>query len=182
MGLSAQRIYQDLVEEKGFADSYESVKRFVRKLRATHPQRVWRRECQPGEEPQLDFGLGGPIDGDQGMTRRSWILPFSDNRHHRKDGANGSREWQHPYKTNAVAVPLREGTRRKLRSHACLCSPIWNIFTKIQEASMPSIILLESKTICRIGPSRRDISELASQKRFLFLLERFSFNIRWAVL
>ena len=31
-GLSAQRIYQDLVEENGFADSYESVKRFVRKL------------------------------------------------------------------------------------------------------------------------------------------------------
>ncbi|MBV8279468.1 MAG: helix-turn-helix domain-containing protein [Verrucomicrobia bacterium] len=28
VGLSAQRIYQDLVEETGFADSYESVKRF----------------------------------------------------------------------------------------------------------------------------------------------------------
>jgi hypothetical protein len=27
--LSAQRIYQDLVEEKGFTDSYQSVKRFV---------------------------------------------------------------------------------------------------------------------------------------------------------
>jgi transposase len=74
VGLSAQRIYQDLVEEKGFADSYESVKRFVRKLRASHPQRVWRLECQPGEELQLDFGLGGPIDEDQGKIRRSWIL------------------------------------------------------------------------------------------------------------
>jgi transposase len=73
-GFSAQRIYQDLVEEKGFADSYESVKRFVRKLRASHPQRVWRLECQPGEELQLDFDLGGPIDQDQGKTRRSWIL------------------------------------------------------------------------------------------------------------
>jgi len=28
VGLSARRIYQDLVEENGFADSYESVKRF----------------------------------------------------------------------------------------------------------------------------------------------------------
>jgi ParB-like chromosome segregation protein Spo0J len=37
VGLSAQRIYQDLVEENGFTDSYESVKRFVRKLRATRP-------------------------------------------------------------------------------------------------------------------------------------------------
>jgi len=74
VGLSAQRIYQDLVEENGFADSYESVKRFVRKLRATHPERVWRLECQPGEELQLDFGLGAPIDEGQGKTRRSWIL------------------------------------------------------------------------------------------------------------
>jgi transposase len=74
VGLSAQRIYQDLVEEKGFADSYESVKRFVRKLRASHPERVWRLECRPGEELQLDFGLGAPIDEGQGKTRRSWIL------------------------------------------------------------------------------------------------------------
>ena len=74
VGLSARRIYQDLVEENGFADSYESVKRFVRKQRASHPERVWRLECQPGEELQLDFGLGAPIDEDQGRTRRSWIL------------------------------------------------------------------------------------------------------------
>jgi transposase len=59
VGLSAQRIYQDLVEENGFSDSYESVKRFVRKLRATQPERIYRLECQPGEEVQLDFGLGG---------------------------------------------------------------------------------------------------------------------------
>ena len=32
VGLGAQRIYQDLVEENGFADSYESVKRLVGKL------------------------------------------------------------------------------------------------------------------------------------------------------
>jgi hypothetical protein len=53
---------QDLSEEKGFTDSYESVKRFVRKLRASQPERGWRLECQPGEELQLDFGLGAPID------------------------------------------------------------------------------------------------------------------------
>jgi IS30 family transposase len=49
-GLSAQRIYQDLVAENGFGDSYQCVKRFVRKLRATQPERIWRMECQPGEE------------------------------------------------------------------------------------------------------------------------------------
>src|SRR4029077_11058053 len=42
VGLSARRIYQDLVEENGFADSYKSVKRFLRKLRASHPERVWQ--------------------------------------------------------------------------------------------------------------------------------------------
>ena len=74
VGLSARRIYQDLVEENGFTDSYQSVKRFVRKLRKIHPERVWRLECQPGEEVQLDFGLGAPIDKGQGKTRRSWVL------------------------------------------------------------------------------------------------------------
>src|ERR1700738_4155878 len=48
VGLSAQRIYQDLVGKSGFTDSYQSVKRFVRKLRSIQPQRVWRLECQPG--------------------------------------------------------------------------------------------------------------------------------------
>ena len=27
-----------------------------------------------GEESQLDFGLGAPIDDGQGKTRRSWVL------------------------------------------------------------------------------------------------------------
>lgn len=55
-GLSAQRIFQDLVAERSFAGSYQSVKRFVRRLRAAEPSRVWRVEVQPGEEAQADFG------------------------------------------------------------------------------------------------------------------------------
>ena len=74
VGLSAQRIYQDLREENGFTDSYQCVKRFVRKLRAARPGRIWRMECQPGEEVQLDFGLGAPIDLVQNKRRRSWVL------------------------------------------------------------------------------------------------------------
>jgi len=74
-GLSAQRIYQDLVDENGFTGSYDAVKRFVGKLRKTQPQRVWRMESQPGEEMQVDFGLGAPIeDGAGGKGRRSWVL------------------------------------------------------------------------------------------------------------
>jgi hypothetical protein len=33
-GLSAQRIYQDLICETGFAGGYDAVKRYVRKLKA----------------------------------------------------------------------------------------------------------------------------------------------------
>jgi len=74
-GLSARRIYQDLVAEHGFADGYESVKRFVRQLKAREPERVWRLECRPGEEAQVDFGLGAPIyDGAHPRGRRSWVL------------------------------------------------------------------------------------------------------------
>jgi Integrase core domain len=59
---------------KQLTDSYQSVKRFVRKLREAQPERVWRLECQPGEELQLDFGLGALIDDGQGKRRRSWVL------------------------------------------------------------------------------------------------------------
>ena len=73
-GLSAQRIYQDLVGENGFRGSYQSVKRFVRRLKARQPERVWRMECQLGEEMQVDFCLGAPIEGEDGKRRRSWVL------------------------------------------------------------------------------------------------------------
>jgi transposase len=72
-GLSAQRIYQDLVVEVQFSGSYQSVKRFVRQLRQAQPERVWRIEVQPGEEVQIDFGLGAPVV-DAAGRRRPWVL------------------------------------------------------------------------------------------------------------
>jgi transposase len=73
-GLSAQRIYQDLVSEVAFSHSYQSVKRFVRQLRQRQPERVWRIEVQPGEELQVDFGAGAPIVDPNGRRRRPWVL------------------------------------------------------------------------------------------------------------
>lgn len=73
-GSSAQRIYQDLVTEVGFAGSYQSVKRFVRQRRQQHPERVWRLEVQPGEEVQVDFGTGAPVVTADGQRRRPWVL------------------------------------------------------------------------------------------------------------
>ncbi|MDB6128944.1 MAG: Transposase [Verrucomicrobiales bacterium] len=57
-GLSAQRIYQDLVLEQGFVGSYQSVKRFVRQLGTHTPLPFRRMECEPGYEVQVDFGQG----------------------------------------------------------------------------------------------------------------------------
>lgn len=73
-GLSAQRIYQDLVGAGGFAGSYQSVKRYVQKLKARAPRRVWRVESPPGEEMQVDFGVGAPLEIGEGKTRRSWVF------------------------------------------------------------------------------------------------------------
>jgi transposase len=73
-GLSARRIYQDLVVEHGFAETYQCVKRYVRKIKASAPERVWRMESQPGEEAQVDFGVGATIVDEQGKRTRTWVL------------------------------------------------------------------------------------------------------------
>ncbi|MGD0815909.1 MAG: IS21 family transposase [Verrucomicrobiota bacterium] len=72
-GLSAQRIYQDLVTEYQFIGSYQSVKRFVRRLGAATPL-PWRRmECEPGLEVQVDFGKGAWIEVD-GKRKRPHVF------------------------------------------------------------------------------------------------------------
>ena len=73
-GLSAQRIFQDLVVEHGFAGKYHSVRRFVARLRQAKPLPFRRIETAPGEEAQLDFGSGAPIVDEQGRRRRTHVL------------------------------------------------------------------------------------------------------------
>jgi len=72
-GLSAQRLFQDLRVEHGFTGGYDSVKRYVRRLTAGQPERVYRMECEPGAEAQVDFGLGAPVLVD-GRKRRTWVF------------------------------------------------------------------------------------------------------------
>ena len=69
VGLSAQRIYQDLVAEQQFAGSYESVKRFVRRLGAVTPLPFRRMECEPAQQVQVDFGKGAWVLVDGKRTR-----------------------------------------------------------------------------------------------------------------
>lgn len=73
-GLSGQRIWQDLRDEHGFADSYQSVQRFVKHLRAKTPLPFRRMECPPGEEAQVDFGRGAPVIGPDGKPKRTHLF------------------------------------------------------------------------------------------------------------
>lgn len=75
-GLTAERIWQDLRSCHGFEGAYNSVRRFVAGLRSSQPKRVWRVECEPGEELQIDF-MAGPMLPDPAKPdkrRRCWLL------------------------------------------------------------------------------------------------------------
>ena len=54
----AMAIFQDLVDQFGFAASYNSVKRFVRKLVVREPEQFDRLSFAIGEEAQVDYGEG----------------------------------------------------------------------------------------------------------------------------
>jgi transposase len=57
---NATAIYQDLVDQHGFGGKYNSVKRFVAKLRHKEPEQFDRLSFLPGEEMQVDYGEGAP--------------------------------------------------------------------------------------------------------------------------
>ena len=57
---NATAIYQDLVDEHGFTGAYNSVKRFVGRLRHREPEQFDRLSLLPGEEMQVDYGQGAP--------------------------------------------------------------------------------------------------------------------------
>jgi transposase len=75
-GRNARAIWQDLVSETGFANSYESVKRFVSKLRAAHgPEARAVIVTAPGEEAQVDYGSGPLVrDPHTGKYRRTRLF------------------------------------------------------------------------------------------------------------
>ncbi len=73
-GLSVQRIYQDLVAEHQFAGSYHAVRRFVRRRHGTPAELPFRRmEVAPGQELQVDFGLGAWVV-ENGKRRKTHLF------------------------------------------------------------------------------------------------------------
>lgn len=70
VGRNAVAIYQDLVENYGFTNKYNSVKRFVRGLKKKDPKQFDRLEFLPGEEAQVDYGQGAKTLHPSGKYRR----------------------------------------------------------------------------------------------------------------
>jgi len=75
-GRNAMGIWQDLVDKHGFRSSYQSVQRFVLKLRgAVSSEARVIIETRPGEECQVDYGTGPMVrDPDSGKYRRTRLF------------------------------------------------------------------------------------------------------------
>jgi transposase len=73
-GLSARRIYQDLVGDHGFTGSYQSVKRFARRRAPTLELPFRRLEVAAGAEMQVDFGQGAWVVEASGKRRRPHLF------------------------------------------------------------------------------------------------------------
>ena len=75
-GRNAMAIWQDLVDQHGFAGGYQSVKRFVRKLRGVQtPEACAVILTKAGEETQVDYGTGPMVrDPQSGKYRRTRLF------------------------------------------------------------------------------------------------------------
>jgi transposase len=75
-GRNAMSIWQELVDQHGFRGAYESVKRYVRKLRGTQsPEARAIIQTAPGEESQVDYGTGPMVrDAQTGKYRRTRLF------------------------------------------------------------------------------------------------------------
>jgi len=75
-GRNAMAIWQDLVSESGFDGGYQTVKRFVRKLRGNQPPQARAVIITaPGEEAQVDYGTGPMVrDPQTGKYRRTRLF------------------------------------------------------------------------------------------------------------
>jgi transposase len=74
-GRNAKAIWQDLVDGHSFTASYQSVQRFIGKLRRSAPEARAVIETAPGEEAQVDYGSGPMVrDPQTGKYRRTRLF------------------------------------------------------------------------------------------------------------
>ena len=78
-GRNAMAIWQDLVDDHGFAAGYASVRRFVAQVRgASAPEARVVITTAPGEEAQVDYGEGPMVrDPATGKYRRTRLFVFT---------------------------------------------------------------------------------------------------------
>jgi transposase len=74
-GRNAMAIWQDLVSYHGFPGGYQTVKRFVHKLRGSEPEAAGIILTAPGEEGQVDYGSGPMVrHPESGKYRRTRLF------------------------------------------------------------------------------------------------------------
>lgn len=77
-GRNGKAIWQDLVDYHGFTGHYESVKRFIRKVRPTSRVAHPRITTEPGEEGQVDYGTGPMVrNPETGKYRRTRLFALT---------------------------------------------------------------------------------------------------------
>lgn len=135
-GLSAQRIWQDLVEERGYTGGYLTVQRYARRTRRRRPEVADVMEHPPGRESQVDFFKSPALvlDG-EGRWRRPWVMrmTLSCSRHGyeegiwRQDRDSFLRVHEHAFETFAgVPEVVRLDNTKVGIARACLYDPDLN--------------------------------------------------------
>ncbi|TLN16189.1 IS21 family transposase, partial [bacterium] len=64
----------DRLREQGYAGSYASVLRLARQIDPKPVEAYVRKECQPGEEAEIDFGYVGMMLDEEGNLRKAWAF------------------------------------------------------------------------------------------------------------
>ena len=132
-GLSAQRIWQDLVELHGYGHGYLTVQRYVRYLKRWHPEVADRMEHPPGEEGQMDFfkSKARVRDARSGGWKYPWVfrLTLSCSKHGYEEGlpdqkmASFLRAQEHAFLELGVPRVVRMDNARVAVARACFYDP-----------------------------------------------------------
>ena len=64
----------DRLREQGYEGSYASVLRLARQIEPKQEETYVRKECQPGEEAEIDFGYVGMLKDEEGNLRKTWAF------------------------------------------------------------------------------------------------------------
>ncbi len=64
----------DRLKEQGYSGSYASVLRLARQIEPKEIETYVRKECQPGEEAEIDFGYVGMLLDGEGNLRKTWAF------------------------------------------------------------------------------------------------------------